>query len=81
MPVVAERSFLRPRALRVPLQSRELLFPLLDVSSAQAAGVSPLLGGVQLKWTPELQPRMCDRASPVLSTAIAGSNREQLCLA
>jgi hypothetical protein len=59
MALVAERSFLRPRALRVPVQSRELLFPLLDVSSAQAAGVSPLLGGVQLKWTAESQTRMC----------------------
>jgi hypothetical protein len=45
MALVAERSFLRPRALRVPVQSRELLFPLLEVSSAQAAGVFPFLGG------------------------------------
>ena len=57
MALVAERSFLRPRALHVPLRSRELLFPLLDVSSAQAAGVSPFLGGIQLKWTPESQTR------------------------
>jgi HK97 family phage major capsid protein len=53
MASVAERSVIRPLALLAPMASRELQFPLLDVSTAQAAGVSPMVGGLQLRWTTE----------------------------
>jgi HK97 family phage major capsid protein len=52
-----ERSFLRPCATVVPVAAREVLLPLLDVTTAQSAGVSPFLGGVQMRWTPEAQTR------------------------
>src|ERR1039457_6209023 len=34
-----------------------LQFPLLDVTTAQTAGVTPFFGGVQMYWTAEAQTR------------------------
>src|SRR5437763_4907237 len=37
--------------------SATMLIPYLDVSTVQAAGVSPFFGGVQMSWTAEAQTR------------------------
>jgi HK97 family phage major capsid protein len=55
--VVAERTFIRPRAWVQPMASATLQFPYLDVTTVQSAGVSPFFGGVQMYWTEEAQTR------------------------
>jgi HK97 family phage major capsid protein len=55
--VIAERTFIRPRAWVQPMASATLQFPYLDVTTAQSAGVSPFFGGVQMYWTEEAQTR------------------------
>jgi hypothetical protein len=57
MALVAENSFVRPRAFVVPMASATLQIPYLDITTAQAAGVSPFFGGVQMYWTAEAQTR------------------------
>ena len=55
--VVAENTFIRSRAWVQPMASATLQFPYLDVTTVQAAGVSPFFGGVQMYWTEEAQTR------------------------
>jgi HK97 family phage major capsid protein len=55
MGVVAENSFVRPRAFVVPMGSANLQVPYLDVTTVESAGVSPFFGGVQMYWTAEAQ--------------------------
>jgi HK97 family phage major capsid protein len=55
--VVAEQTFIRPRAWVQPMASATLQFPYLDVTTVQSAGVSPFFGGVQMYWTEEAQTR------------------------
>lgn len=55
--LVSEAAFIRPRAFVVPMASMTLQIPYLDVSTVQAAGVSPFFGGVQMYWTAEAQTR------------------------
>jgi HK97 family phage major capsid protein len=55
--VIAENTFIRPRAWVQPMASATLQFPYLDVTTVQAAGVSPFFGGVQMSWTEEAQTR------------------------
>jgi HK97 family phage major capsid protein len=55
--IVAENSFIRPRAWVQPMASATLQFPYLDVTTVQSAGVSPFFGGVQMSWTAEAQTR------------------------
>jgi HK97 family phage major capsid protein len=55
--IVAENTFIRPRAFVQPMASATLQFPYLDVTTIQAAGVSPFFGGVQMSWTEEAQTR------------------------
>ncbi len=57
MTIIAEQSFIRPRAFVQPMGSATLQIPFLDVSTVQAAGVSPFFGGVQMTWTAEAQTR------------------------
>jgi HK97 family phage major capsid protein len=57
MTLVAESAFVRPRAFVVPMASATLQIPYLDITTAQAAGVSPFFGGVQMVWTAEAQTR------------------------
>jgi HK97 family phage major capsid protein len=57
MAIVAEETFVRPRAFVLPMAGATLQIPLLDVTTAQAAGVSPFFGGVQMYWTAEAQTR------------------------
>jgi HK97 family phage major capsid protein len=55
--IIAENTFVRPRAFVQPMASATLQFPYLDVTTVQSAGVSPFFGGVQMYWTAEAQTR------------------------
>jgi HK97 family phage major capsid protein len=55
--IVAENTFVRPRAWVQPMGSATLQFPYLDITTVQSAGVSPFFGGVQMYWTEEAQTR------------------------
>jgi HK97 family phage major capsid protein len=55
--IIAENTFIRPRAFVQPMASATLQFPYLDVTTVQSAGVSPFFGGVQMFWTAEAQTR------------------------
>lgn len=57
MTIVAENSFIRPRAFTVPMGSASLQIPYLDITTAQAAGTTPFFGGVKMSWTAEAQTR------------------------
>jgi HK97 family phage major capsid protein len=55
--LMAEETFIRPRAFVVPMGSATMMMPYLDVTTVQSAGVSPFFGGVQMTWTAEAQTR------------------------
>jgi HK97 family phage major capsid protein len=57
MTLVAENSFIRPRAFVVPMASASTLIPYLDITTVQTAGNSPFFGGVVMNWTAEAQTR------------------------
>jgi HK97 family phage major capsid protein len=57
MTIVAENTFIRPRAFVQPMASAALQFPFLDITTVHSAGVSPFFGGVQMAWTEEAQTR------------------------
>ena len=57
MTVAAENAVIRPNATVAPMASATLQVPYIDMTTPQAAGVSPYFGGVQMKWTGEAQPR------------------------
>ncbi|NBO91665.1 MAG: phage major capsid protein [Planctomycetia bacterium] len=53
MRLVSERSVVRPRATVLPMATREMEVPTLDVTSAPSAGDTAMLGGVVARWTEE----------------------------
>ncbi len=53
MQLVTERSLVRPRATVIPMASREMEVPALDVTTAPASGDTAFLGGVVARWTEE----------------------------
>jgi HK97 family phage major capsid protein len=55
--LMAEDTFIRPRAFVQPMTSAVMQIPYLDVTTAQAAGVSAFFGGMQAAWTAEAQTR------------------------
>ena len=57
MTIMAENTFIRPRAFVAPMASATLQIPYLDITTVQSAGVSPFFGGVQMYWTAEAQTR------------------------
>jgi HK97 family phage major capsid protein len=57
MAIIAEDTFIRPRAFVQPMTSATLQIPYLDITTAQAAGVSAFFGGMQATWTAEAQTR------------------------
>ncbi len=57
MTVAAENAVIRPNATVAAMTSAALQVPYIDMTTPQAAGVSPYFGGVQMKWTGESQPR------------------------
>ena len=50
---VAEQSIFRPRAFIQPMSTREILLPTVRIETVQAAGTTPLLGGLKFYWQPE----------------------------
>jgi HK97 family phage major capsid protein len=55
--IMAEDTFIRPRAFVQPMTAATLQIPYLDITTAQAAGVSAFFGGMQAAWTSEAQTR------------------------
>src|SRR5207249_5728976 len=55
--LMAEDTFIRPRAFVQPMSSAVMQIPYLDVTTAQTAGVSAFFGGMQAAWTAEAQTR------------------------
>src|SRR6266404_1945272 len=55
--LMAEDTFVRPQAFVQPMTSAVMQIPYLDVTTAQAAGVSAFFGGMQASWTAEAQTR------------------------
>jgi HK97 family phage major capsid protein len=53
MRLVSERSVVRPRATVLPMATREMEVPAIDVTTAPAAGDTAFLGGVVARWTEE----------------------------
>jgi len=51
--LVTERSIVRPRATIVPMTSRSVQVPSLDVVTAPTAGDTAFLGGLVARWTEE----------------------------
>ncbi|HBI46896.1 MAG TPA: phage major capsid protein [Planctomycetales bacterium] len=57
MGIVAELAFVRTRAQIVKMNSGTFAYPLLDITSAQAAGTSPFAGGLLLSWLADAASR------------------------
>jgi HK97 family phage major capsid protein len=53
MALVAEKSVVRSRAMVIPMSSREIDIPYLDVTTAPSAGDTATLGGLVARWTEE----------------------------
>jgi HK97 family phage major capsid protein len=51
--IVAENSVVRPRATVIPMASKSIQVPVLDVTTAPAAGDTAFLGGLVARWTEE----------------------------
>jgi HK97 family phage major capsid protein len=55
--LMAEDTFIRPRAFVQPMTSAVMQIPYLDVTTAQAAGTPWEFGGLKVAWTAEAQAR------------------------
>jgi HK97 family phage major capsid protein len=51
--LVAENSVVRPRATVIPMASKSIQVPVLDVTTAPVAGDTAFLGGLVARWTEE----------------------------
>lgn len=51
--IAAEDGFIEPRAKIIPMNARSVEWPMLDITTAQSAGVSPYFGGIVGYWQPE----------------------------
>jgi len=51
MALAAPMSIVRQRAKVIPMSTLEIEIPLLDVTTAQSAGVPPYFGGLTAAWT------------------------------
>lgn len=51
--IAAEDAFIEPLAKVVPMGSKTMSWPMLDITTAQSAGTSPYFGGVYASWQPE----------------------------
>lgn len=51
--IAAEDGFIEQRAKVVPMTSRTVQWPMLDITTVQASGVTPYLGGIVGTWQPE----------------------------
>jgi HK97 family phage major capsid protein len=51
--IAAEDAFIEPRAKVIPMTSRTMTIPMLDITTVQAKGTSPYFGGILAQWQPE----------------------------
>ena len=51
--IAAEDGFIEQRAKVIPMNTRTVQWPMLDITTAQAAGTSPYFGGILAQWQPE----------------------------
>ena len=51
--IQAEEAFIKPRARVQPMNSRQVQWPTLDITTVQASGTSPYFGGIVGNWQPE----------------------------
>jgi HK97 family phage major capsid protein len=66
--VIAEESFVYPRAHVIPMRSAEMLLPQIDNETVPAAaGVSPFFGGLIFRWGNEQSPAQTEPAFRQLS--------------
>ena len=55
--IMAESTFIRPRAFVVPMGSATMMMPYLDVTTVPTASQSRFLASVVMNWTAEAQTR------------------------
>jgi HK97 family phage major capsid protein len=55
--LMAEQTFIRPRAFVVPMHSATMYLPYMDITTAQSAGTTPFFGGINMSWTAEAATR------------------------
>jgi HK97 family phage major capsid protein len=55
--LAVQQQIIRPRAFVLPMGARSIRLPMLDVTTAQASGVTAFLGGMQVAWTEEAQSK------------------------
>lgn len=51
--IAGEDGFVEQRAKVIPMNSRTATWPMLDITTVQAAGTSPYFGGISASWQPE----------------------------
>lgn len=51
--IQAEEAFFKPRCRMQPMNALTVQWPTLDITTAQATGVSPYFGGISMTWQPE----------------------------
>jgi len=51
--LASENAVVRPRATTIPMSSRSVHIPTLDVTTAQSAGDTAMFGGLVARWTEE----------------------------
>lgn len=51
--IAAEDGFIEQRAKVLPMNTRTVQWPMLDITTAQALGTSPYFAGILAQWQPE----------------------------
>lgn len=51
--IAAEDGFIEQRCKVIPMNTRTVEWPMLDITTAQAVGTSPYFGGILATWQPE----------------------------
>jgi HK97 family phage major capsid protein len=51
--IAAEDAFIEPRCKVIPMTSRTMQLPMLDITTAPATGTTPYYGGILGQWQPE----------------------------
>ena len=55
MTIAAEEGFVEQMCKVIPMTTREVDWPMLDITTVQASGTTPYFGGVFFQWQPEAQ--------------------------
>jgi len=51
--IAAEDGFIEQRAKVIPMNTRTVQWPMLDITTKQATGTTPYFGGILAQWQPE----------------------------